>query len=316
MIRVERITRRYGPTLAVDGLSFHVERGEIVGFLGPNGAGKSTTMRMLTGYLAADEGRAEVAGTDVALDPVAVRRRVGYLPESNPLYLDMTVQRFLEFAASVRGVDRSKRKAAVDRAAQAAGLRAVIGKGISELSKGYRQRVGLAQALVHDPDLLILDEPTAGLDPNQIPEIRDLLLRLGQEKKTVLLSTHILQEVPAVCSRVMIVAKGRKVADGRLGELLRRDGTVRTAVAGIDAGVAEAALAAVPGVSVRTKTTQDGRHRFELSGPPGDDLCERIGAALIERGGRICELVREAESLEECFRRFTRGEGAAAGGVR
>jgi gliding motility-associated transport system ATP-binding protein len=306
MIRVERLTRRYGPTVAIDGLSFSVDRGEVVGFLGPNGAGKSTTMRILTGYLAADEGRAEVAGIEVARDAVGVRSRVGYLPETNPLYPDMQVAGFLEFVATIRGVERSRRRAAIDRAVQACGLRGMLGKSIAELSKGFRQRVGLAQALVHDPDLLILDEPTAGLDPNQVLEIRDLILRLGREK-TVLLSTHVLQEVTAVCGRAIILARGRKVADGALAELARTDGPVRLQCAGLALEAAEAALVALPAVSVTSKASIDGRSRFELQAPGGDEACERIGAAIHACGGRISELHRQNETLEECFHRLTVG---------
>ncbi len=313
MIRVERLTRRYGPTLAVDGLGFSVDRGEIVGFLGPNGAGKSTTMRILTGYLAAHDGLAEVAGIDVASDPVGVRRRIGYLPESNPLYLDMSVARFLDFAGRMRGLDRPRRRGAIDRASQACGLRGVLGKTISELSKGYRQRVGLAQALLHDPDLLVLDEPTAGLDPNQVVEIRDLLVRLGKEK-TVILSTHILQEVPAVCTRAIIVARGRKVADGSLSELLRKEGAIRVACASLSLEQAEAALLSVPGVTIRSKAAVEGRVRFECLGPGGDETCERMGAALAQRGGTLTQLVRQEETLEECFRRFTTGDAPTAPG--
>lgn len=318
MIRVERLTRSYGSTLAVDGLTFSVERGEIVGFLGPNGAGKSTTMRILTGYLAADSGEAEVAGVDIRKDPVLVRSRLGYLPESNPLYLDMSVVGFLEFAAQVRGLDRGKRKASIDRATQSCGLRAVLGKSIGELSKGFRQRVGLAQALLHDPDLLILDEPTAGLDPNQVLEIRELLSRLGREK-TVILSTHILAEVPAVCSRVIIIAKGRKVADAPVGELLKKDGPVRVTCTGIDAAVAEGTLNQLPDVTVRSKFAQDGRVRLECTAPPGDDPVGRISFALTARGARIVELLREHETLEQCFHRYTLGAsptpvGAGVGG--
>lgn len=324
MIRVEHLVRRYGSTLAVDHLGFSVERGEIVGFLGPNGAGKSTTMRILTGYLASDEGRAEVAGIDVAREPVAVRRRIGYLPESNPLYLDMTVAGFLGFAGRMRGLERGKQRAAIDRVSASCGLRDVLGRTISELSKGYRQRVGLAQALLHDPDLLVLDEPTAGLDPNQVLEIRDLLVRLGREK-TVLLSTHILQEVPAVCSRVIIIAKGKKVADAPLGELLRRDGPVRVDCAGIAPEAAESALQGIEGIGVRAKVVIEGRLRLELSAPPGPEACERVAAALVAKGARLAEVSRQFETLEQCFHRHTLllsnaglapGGGAAASGER
>lgn len=318
MIRVERLTRSYGTTLAVDNLSFSVDRGEIVGFLGPNGAGKSTTMRILTGYLAADSGLAEVAGLDIRKDPVAVRERVGYLPESNPLYLDMSVAGFLDFAARIRGLDRGKRKSSIDRATHSCGLRSVLGKSIIELSKGFRQRVGLAQALLHDPDLLILDEPTAGLDPNQVLEIRDLLVKLGKEK-TVILSTHILQEVPAVCSRVIIIAKGKKVADARIGELLKKDGPIQISCSGISSADAEAVILSVPNAAIRSQASQNGKLRFECTAPGGDEATEKMAAALSAKGARIQELLRRNETLEECFHRHTLGESAtfaAAGGAR
>jgi len=311
MIRVERLTRRYGETVAVEGLTFSVDRGEVVGFLGPNGAGKSTTMRILTGYLAADEGAAEVAGRDVAKDASGVRERVGYLPESNPLYPDMSVSSFLDFVARVRGLARGKRRAAIDRAVQACGLRSVVGRSIAELSKGFRQRVGLAQALLHDPDLLVLDEPTSGLDPNQVLEIRELLLQLGREK-TVLLSTHILAEVTAVCSRVIILARGRKVADGALHELARAQGVVRVRCSGIALEAATAAVVAIPSVGIVSKSAVDGRVRLELNAPDGEDACETIATALLQRGARISELHREGETLEECFRRLTQTDGASA----
>jgi ABC-2 type transport system ATP-binding protein len=313
MIRVERLSRRYGSTVAVDNLSFSVERGEIVGFLGPNGAGKSTTMRILTGYIAADGGIAEVAGLDVARDPVGVRSRLGYLPESNPLYLDMSVARFLQFVGHARRIDRAKMKPAIDRVIASCGLQEVFGRTISQLSKGFRQRVGLAQALLHDPDLLILDEPTAGLDPNQVLEIRDLLVRLGKEK-TVILSTHILQEVPAVCTRVIIIARGKKVADSPLAELLRKDGPVRITCSAITLEAAVAAAQAIPGVSVRSKAQVDSRVRLELAAPPGHDATEAVAAAILGKGGRITEIGRQNETLEECFYRHTIGQGSEAPG--
>lgn len=212
-IEVRGLARRYGDVHALRGIDFAVRRGEIVGFLGPNGAGKSTTMKILTCYLAASAGEAFVAGRSVLADPIGVRRRIGYLPESVPLYDTMLVYDYLDHMARMRGVpspDRADRVAAVVRDC---GLGPMVGKRIDELSKGYRQRVGLAQAMVHAPDVLILDEPTSGLDPNQIIEIRELIRRIGREK-TVLLSTHVLQEIEALCDRILIIDQGRLVADG------------------------------------------------------------------------------------------------------
>ena len=218
MIEVERLTRRYGPLVAVDDLSFSVAAGEVLGFLGPNGAGKTTTMRILTGSLGATSGSVRVAGHDVRADSKAARRQIGYLPESPPLYLQMTVRDYLEHAARLRGVGRGDRPAAVERAVDRTGLGDVAHRVIDHLSKGYRQRVGLAQALVHDPRLLVLDEPTSGLDPAQMAEIRSLIAELRGDH-TIVLSTHILSEVTASCDRVVIIKDGRLVHAGTEDEL-------------------------------------------------------------------------------------------------
>jgi ABC-2 type transport system ATP-binding protein len=215
---VDGLTKTYGNFKALDRISFAVQPGEIVGFLGPNGAGKSTTMKILTCFMAATEGTAKVAGFDVHADSAEVRKRVGYLPENVPLYDDMLVWDYLTFIAEVRRVPKSQRKARIDEVIGRTGLDNVVHREISELSKGYRQRVGLAQAIIHKPDVLILDEPTTGLDPNQIIEIRDVIKEIGQEK-TIIFSTHILQEISAVCDRIVIINRGKLVADGTLGEL-------------------------------------------------------------------------------------------------
>ena len=217
-IEVRDLTKFYGDFQALRGISFDVHRGEIVGFLGPNGAGKSTTMKILTCYMAATTGSAKVMNIDVAADSIGVRARIGYLPESVPLYDQMVVFDYLTHLAELRGVESGKRDAAVAHAVEVCGLAPVVAKKIDELSKGYRQRVGLAQALVHSPDVLILDEPTSGLDPNQIVEIRELIRSIGREK-TVLLSTHILQEIEALCDRVILINGGTVVADGTFDAL-------------------------------------------------------------------------------------------------
>jgi ABC-2 type transport system ATP-binding protein len=213
MIAIDRLSKVYGATHAVRGISFEVPKGQVVGFLGPNGAGKSTTMKILTGYVEPTDGAAKVGGTDVTATPIETKKRIGYLPESNPLYDDMMVQDYLEWIAEIRRLPKNTRQSRIQTVVERCGLGQVIGKDISQLSKGFRQRVGLAQAILHDPDLLILDEPTTGLDPNQILEIRELIKELGQEK-TVLMSTHIMQEVQATCSRVIIINNGEIVADG------------------------------------------------------------------------------------------------------
>ncbi len=215
-IEVNQLFKQYGTQKAVDHISFKAGRGEIVGFLGPNGAGKSTTMKMITGYLQPDGGTAVVDGSDVQLQPLVVKRKIGYLPEANPLYVDMYVREYLDFIAGVHQVDNRKRE--IDRVIALTGLTAESSKKIGQLSKGYKQRVGLAAALIHDPEVLVLDEPTSGLDPNQIIEIRNLIREQGQAK-TVLFSSHILQEVQAICNRVIIIHQGRIVADDTLENL-------------------------------------------------------------------------------------------------
>jgi len=221
-IKTDRLTKLYGPATAVNEISFEVPRGQVLGFLGPNGAGKSTTMKMLTCYLTPTRGRAEVAGFDVYTQSLEVRRRIGYLPEDTPLYKDMTVLEYLEYVARLRRVPAGERRARLKRIGETTGILHVLGKLIGELSRGYRQRVGLTQAMLHEPEILILDEPTNGLDPNQIVEIRALIKELGKEK-TVILSTHILPEVQATCDRVVIISDGRLVADGRPDDLVARE---------------------------------------------------------------------------------------------
>jgi ABC-2 type transport system ATP-binding protein len=224
MIEASELSKRYGELVALDRVSFSIPPGEVVGFLGPNGAGKTTTMRILTGFVPASDGSASIAGHDIFEDPLAARRAVGYLPETPPLYPEMRVDGYLSYVTKLKDVPRNARRAAVDRAVERCGLGDVRRRVIGTLSKGYRQRVGLAQAIVHDPPVLIFDEPTVGLDPIQIREIRDLIRNLTREgARTVVLSTHILPEVEAICRRVMIINRGRKVVDQPLEEL-KRDG--------------------------------------------------------------------------------------------
>ena len=217
-IVVENLTKLYGSQLALDNVSFSVANGEVLGLLGPNGAGKSTTMKILTGYLLANSGKAEICGLDVVKFPIETKKKTGYLPEHNPLYLDMFVREYLEFTGGIYGIHTSKIKNRIEELIELTGLTAERKKKIGQLSKGYRQRVGLAQALIHDPEVLILDEPTTGLDPNQIVEIRNLIKEIGKSK-TVILSTHIMQEVSAICNRAVIISKGKIVADRKIEEL-------------------------------------------------------------------------------------------------
>ena len=218
MIEADGLSKYYGDFIAIKDVSFRIPRGEIVAFLGPNGAGKSTTMKILTGYLAPSEGRALIAGHDMATDRLAGAERLGYLPENGPLYPDMTPRSLLEFFADARGLSGSRKRERIEAVVRQCELGSVIGKAIGKLSKGYRQRVGMAQVLLHEPDVLILDEPTAGLDPNQIHEVRETIRRLGKDR-TILLSTHILQEVEAMADRALFINEGRLIFDGSIGEL-------------------------------------------------------------------------------------------------
>ena len=217
-IVVENLTKLYGSQLALDNVTFSVTKGEVLGLLGPNGAGKSTTMKILTGYLLANDGKAEICGLDVVKFPIETKKKTGYLPEHNPLYLDMFIREYLEFTGGIYRISSSKIKNRIEELIELTGLTAERKKKIGQLSKGYRQRVGLAQALIHDPEVLILDEPTTGLDPNQIVEIRNLIKEIGKSK-TVILSTHIMQEVSAICNRAVIISKGKIVADRKIEEL-------------------------------------------------------------------------------------------------
>ena len=319
LVEAKGLQKDYGSTHAVRGISFKVTRGEVVGFLGPNGAGKSTTMKMLTGYLKPTVGSAHIAGLDVAEDPLAARRVLGYLPESAPLYDDMMVVEFLQFIAELRHVPADLQRPRLKEVCERCGLMGVLGKDIGQLSKGYRQRVGLAQALVHNPDLLILDEPTSGLDPNQIIEIRELIRDLGRDK-TVLLSTHILPEVQATCSRIIIINDGKLVADDKPEALTdeHNAGSVIRLVLknrvgrGIDRAQVHQLLSHLPGV--RTVDAQDGEGGetlgFTLRSVGAVDPREAIFDTAVTNNFVILDLHRERVSLEDTFRRLTRGEDA------
>jgi ABC-2 type transport system ATP-binding protein len=312
MIEVDGLTKDYGPTRAVDHVSFSVRRGEVLGFLGPNGAGKSTTMKMLTCFLAPTDGRARVAGHDVFDEALEVRRRIGYLPEDTPIYRDMTVREFLEFAAAMRGMDPTRSAERIKEVGLRCGLGEVAGKLVAELSKGFRQRVGLAQAMLHDPDILILDEPTSGLDPNQIVEIRSLIKEIGREK-TVILSTHILPEVQATCSRILIISGGRLVADGTPDSLRAREKGGRYRVVVESNGVAQEAirdrLASLAGVArCEMIAGEAGAHAFALDAAAAADLRKPIFKAAVDNRWTLLELLRESASLEDVFRNLTQTE--------
>ncbi|MBI4880426.1 MAG: ATP-binding cassette domain-containing protein [Planctomycetes bacterium] len=311
MIRVSGLRKTFGAVVAVDDISFTVREGEVVGFLGPNGAGKSTPMRMLTTYLDPDAGAIEIAGIDVLERPLEARRRLGYLPESAPLYEELGVVESLKFTARVRGLPAAARRARIAEMIAACGLEDVVRKDVSQLSRGYRQRLGLAQTLLHDPDFLILDEPTSGLDPNQIKEMRGLIQRIG-ETKTIILSTHILSEVQATCTRALIINEGRIVADDRPDNLVAASPAAEGArfvlvLRGAAPEAACAVLARLPGVSHASGTAQgDGLTRLEVQGS-GAGLGEELFQAAVREKWLLSELRQERASLEEVFGRLTKG---------
>jgi ABC-2 type transport system ATP-binding protein len=312
MIEVESLTKRYGRATAVDGVSFRVEKGEILGFLGPNGAGKTTTMRILTCYLPPTEGTARVAGHDVFAQPMEVKKRVGYLPETPPLYPDMEVRAYLEFCARIKGVPGGERKARVADAIEKCRVGDVRDKLIAKLSKGYRQRVGLAQAILHNPDVLILDEPTAGLDPKQIIETRELIRGLAGSH-TVILSTHILPEVSMTCGRVVIINKGRVVAEDTPDNLTRRlkgAGTVRVEALGDQAALLEA-VKAVPGVlAAHPRGGHDGSVIVDVEAEAGRDVRAELAWAVVTKGHQLLGLQQLGMSLEEIFLHLTTTDAA------
>ena len=309
VIQVQGLTKYYGPRPAIVDMTFAVPRGQVLGFLGPNGAGKSTTMRILTGYLGATSGKASIAGYDVFDHSLEVRRRVGYLPELNPLYAELRVEPYLELMCRLRGVSPRRRSERIDEAIDACGLVDRRYDVIGRLSKGLRQRVGLAQAVVHDPDVLILDEPTAGLDPRQTRETRDLIKDLGR-RHTVVLSSHVLSEVQATCQRVVIIDGGRLVADDTPEGLSRRLGTGRAqqvgaVVRGDETAVREC-LEAAPGVKqVRLADAGDGEWQVVVEGT-GSDLEDTVARAIVGRGLKLRELRTRTLSLEDVFLKLTR----------
>jgi ABC-2 type transport system ATP-binding protein len=314
MIQVENLTKHYGPVTAIRDVSFSVDPGRIVGFLGPNGAGKSTTMKILSCFMPASSGRATVAGYDVFRQSLEVRRRIGYLPENAPLYADLPVAAYLDFVAEAKGLRRRERRARVADVMERCFITDVQRRLIGKLSKGYRQRVGLAQALLGDPEVLILDEPTIGLDPRQIIEIRALIKGLGG-KHTVILSTHILPEVSMVCDSVIIVNRGRVVAQGTLDQLAQAFPTSRLEVhVQGPAEAARAALAAVPGVlRLEPRPASDGVAAFVLESARERDLRSEVVQLALGRGWKLLEL-HQANTLEDVFVRVVSGEDEGASG--
>ncbi len=312
MIQVEQLSKRYGPVTAIQDVSFSVEKGQIVGFLGPNGAGKSTTMKILSCFMPATSGTARVAGFDVFAQSLEVRRRIGYLPENAPLYPDLPVAAYLDFVAEIKGVGRGERRARVAEVMERCFIADMQHRLIGKLSKGYRQRVGLAQALIGDPEVLILDEPTIGLDPRQIAEIRALIKSLAGQH-TVILSTHILPEVSMVCDGVIIINRGRIVARGTESELVEQvfpTARVELRVAGASGDVGDM-LRAVPAVlSVEPLPSRDGTMGFLVESPRDRDVRSDLVALVMSRGWTLQELHQVGMSLEEVFIRVVAGEEA------
>jgi ABC-2 type transport system ATP-binding protein len=310
MIHIENLTKSYGATTAVRGISFDVGKGQVVGFLGPNGAGKSTTMKVLTGFLLPTSGKVTVKGIDVEEHPVLARRHIGYLPENNPLYEEMMVEDYLAYVAHMRGIAKDQQPRAIKDAVDRCGLGDKRGKDIGELSKGYRQRVGLAQAILHNPDILVLDEPTTGLDPNQVVEIRNLIKELGAEK-TVLMSTHILPEVQHTCSRAIIIADGTLKADGAPSTLTADGNTLTVAVRPRGGDVAVDALLqsfrALPGVSdvSSSPSSEKGALSFTIVSKGDSDPREALFDAVVGQRLVLLSLERRTVSLEETFRKLT-----------
>ncbi len=312
-ILVNDLSKFYGDAKAVDAISFEVHSGEILGFLGPNGAGKTTTMRVITCFLAPSAGSVQVEGRDVVTESLEVRKLVGYLPEQNPLYLDMNVLEYLEYAAQLQGVPPQQVPRRMREMVDVCGLGEMKHKDIGQLSKGYRQRVGLAAAMIHDPRVLILDEPTSGLDPNQIVEIRSLIQDIGKEK-TVILSTHILPEVQATCDRVIIINRGRIAADGPIADLQRGLHGGEKIVMEIEAGEGQSfetitvQLKSIPAItSVTLIDRQDGKTKFSVETSHAADIRKDLFQMCVQKGWGLLELHREQTSLEDIFRQLTSG---------
>jgi len=305
MIEIRNLTKRFAQHTAVDNLSFRVQQGEVLGFLGPNGAGKSTTMKMLTGFLAPTSGTASILGFDIQQDTLKAQRLIGYLPEGAPCYEDMTVRGFLEFIAAVRGYQGAEKRERVARAVAQLELEPVLGQSIETLSKGFKRRVGLAQAILHDPKVLILDEPTDGLDPNQKHQVRKLIQSLAHDK-IVIISTHILEEVSAVCTRAVVIGQGRLLADGTPLELESRSRYHQAVTLVADQALDRQALAALPGVAGVEENARE--HSLSVLAKPGEVILPQVNGLIAERGWKVSELNVERGRLDEVFRSLTRGE--------
>lgn len=316
MIQVHNLRKEFGAKVAVDGVTFSVEKGEVLGFLGPNGAGKSTTMRMVTGYFRPTSGTVSIGGVDMLESPEQAKHCIGYLPENAPLYSDMTVVSFLGFAAELRGLRGAERTRAIDRVLETCFLENVRNQSVDTLSKGYRHRTCFAQSIIHDPDVLILDEPTDGLDPNQKHEVRNLIKRMGQTK-AIVFSTHILEEVDAACTRAIIIDRGKVVADGTPDQLRQRGNAgVRVGIRGAPGSAIRAEIEKINGVhQVEPAVANDEQFRGRILAAKGRkpaDIAGEIYAMVSAKNWRLDELHQEEGKLDEVFRSITRSDTAAA----
>jgi len=309
MIEIKDLTKKFGDNTILDNITFSVKRGEVLGFLGPNGAGKTTTMKIITGFWRPTSGKVKVGGLDVVDNSLETRAKLGYLPENVPLYDDMLVFEYLKFIAEIRSLDRNKMKRRLEEVVEICGLKGMLKKPIDELSKGYRQRLGIAQAIMHNPDALILDEPTTGLDPNQIVEIRDLIKKIGQEK-TVIFSTHILSEVSATCDRVIIINRGKIVGEGSPGELTSQAGAKELIYVKIKGPKNEVLdklkeMENITKVDIKDKESEEV-YGYEIEPAAGVDLREYLSMTVMNNGWSILEFNKKSVSLEDVFRELTR----------
>lgn len=305
MVKVENLIKYFGSTKAVDGVSFEIEKGEIVGFLGPNGAGKTTTMRVITGFLAPDRGKVSIDGVEVGQKSTEAQKKIGYLPENNPLYKEMLVSEFLELAAELSQIPKRERNEAFDFAVASVGIKEVFYRPIAELSKGYKQRVGIAAALLHRPDIIIMDEPTEGLDPNQRAEIRSLIKKLA-EKHTIIISTHVMQEASAVCNRLLIINNGKIVADGTVADLSRKAQQKNIVLVDIEGHNIQSSLQQIPGVeSLEEVQNKDGRLQAKIVITETKKIQPEISRLARGNNWVIWKISEEEFGLEDIFRKLT-----------
>ena len=319
MIKVRNLRKTFGPKIAVDGISFTVEKGEVLGFLGPNGAGKSTTMRMITGFIPPNDGDVSIGGFDMVENPIAAKRLIGYLPENAPSYADMTVQGFLRFAAEMRGLAGDAQKRAVGRVVEMCFLEPVLHQSVETLSKGYRHRTCFAQSIIHDPEVLVLDEPTDGLDPNQKHEVRTLIRRMG-EQKAIIFSTHILEEVEAVCSRAIIIDRGRVVANGTPQELKLRSDNAGAVTLRLLTGSPAAVKSSIDRISAVERSVVISESPLTVRAYPrkngsGEELAQALGEVVLKERWALQELHTEEGRLDEVFRGITLPDTAREKGV-